>query len=133
MKKVIIMSFLILAFTMPFAQANELEKYPSNAEKNFLGADDYYHQVNRSEYTEYPDSVFKLREKVLYKDINKVFSNVPKQFNTTSGVGDGVGYNPKRQVYVFFSAKYVNKKLFSQYAVYDAETGRKISSAKQIL
>ncbi|NIK76376.1 hypothetical protein FHS15_001501 [Paenibacillus castaneae] len=130
MKKVIIMSFLILAFTMPLAQASKFEKYPDNAEKKFLGADEYYQQANRSEYTEYPDSVFKLRENVLYKDINKVFSNVPKQFNTTSGVGDGVGYNQKRQVYIFISAKYVNKKLFSQHAVFDAETGRKISSAK---
>ncbi|MGM0885218.1 MAG: hypothetical protein ACQEXQ_29765 [Bacillota bacterium] len=130
MKKIVIMSFLILAFTMPFAHANELEKYPGNADKNFPTADVYYQKVNRNEYTEYPDAVFKLREKVLFKDINKVFSLVPKQFGA-SAVG-GNGYNPERQVYVFISAKYVNERPFSQHAVFDAETGRMIAGAKQL-
>ena len=124
------MSFLILAFTTPFAQANELEKYPGNADKIFPSADVFYQKVNRNEYTEYPDAVFKLREKVLFKDIDKVFSLEPKQFGG-SAVG-GTGYNPERQVYVFISDKYVNEKPFSQHAVFDAETGRMIARAKQL-
>jgi len=130
LKKIIIMSFLILVFTTQFAQANELEKYPGNADKSFPTADEFYQKVNRNEYTEYPDTVFKLREKVLFKNIDKVFSLVPKQLGA-SAVG-GNGYNPERQVYVFFSAKYVNEKPFSQHAVFDAETGRMIAEAKQL-
>ncbi|MDQ0888880.1 hypothetical protein QFZ81_003968 [Paenibacillus sp. V4I9] len=131
MKKITIMSILIFVFIMPLAQADEFEKYPGNADKTFLTADIYYQQVNRNEYTEYPDSVFKIREKILYKDINNVFSLVPKQFGTTTDVSTD-GYNPERQVYVFISARYVNKKSFSQHAVFDAETGRMIAGAKQL-
>jgi hypothetical protein len=80
--------------------------------------------------TEYPDSAFKLQEKVLFKDINKVFSLVPKQFGASSVSGNG--YNSERQVYVFISAKYVNNKPFSQHAVFDAKTGRIIARAKQL-
>jgi len=129
MKK-LIMSFLILAFIMPFAQANELEKYPRNADENFPTADIFYQQVNRNEYTEYPNAVFKLREKVLFKNINEALSRIPKQFGASS-VG-GTGYNPERQVYVFASAKYINKKPFHQHAVFDAETGRMIFRGKQL-
>lgn len=130
MKKIILISSLILALTMPLALAKDIEKYPGNADKNFPKADVYYQKVNRDEYTEYPDSEFVLREKVLYKDINKVFSRVPKQYSAASEVGGGMGYNPERQVYVFFSAKYENKKLNTQHAVFDAETGRLIARAK---
>jgi hypothetical protein len=124
------MSFLIFAFTAPFAQANEHEKYPGNADKNFPTADVYYKGLNRSDYTEYPDAVFKAREKVLFKDINNVLSRLPKQFGK-SEVG-GSGFNPERQVYVFVSACYVNGKPFDQHAVFDAETGRMIASGKSI-
>jgi hypothetical protein len=121
LKKILILSFLILAFTAPFAQANELEKYPGNADKNFPVGDVYYQKLNRNEYTEHPNAVFNFREKVLFKDINKVLSRVPKQFGA-SKVG-GIGYNPERQVYVFICAGYEDEKPFSQHAVFDAETG----------
>lgn len=116
---------------MPLAHADEFEKYPGNADKNFPSADMFYQKVNQNEYTEYPDSVYKIREKILYKDLNNVFSLVPKQFGTTTDI-NADGYNPERQVYVFISAKFVNKKPFHQHAVFDAETGRMISGGKQL-
>ncbi|GMK37034.1 hypothetical protein PCCS19_00870 [Paenibacillus sp. CCS19] len=80
---------------MSFAQASELEKYPGNSDKTFPSANDFYQQINRNEYTEYPDSVFKLRRKVLYKEIDDVLVLAPEQFGKASV--NGIGYNPARQ------------------------------------
>jgi hypothetical protein len=55
-----------------------------------------------------------------------LFKSVP---NGASGVSDGVGFSPNRQVYVFVSTGYVDGKLFYQHAVIDAETRLKISYA----
>jgi hypothetical protein len=117
---------VILSLNVPLVLASEDEKYPNNENMLFPTADEFYKKIDRHVYSEYPVSVYKLRKKVFYKDLNTVFKSVP---NGASGVGDGVGFSPNRQVYVFVSTGYVDGKLFYQHAVFDAMTNREISRA----
>jgi hypothetical protein len=125
-KLILIVCIVIFSFNAPLTHASENEKYPNNENMLFPTVDEFYNKIDRHVYSEYPEAVFKLRKKVLYKDINTVFKSVP---NGASGVGDGVGFSPNRQVYVFVSTGYVDGKRFHQHAVFDAETRRKISGA----
>lgn len=103
-----------------------IEKYPSNAYKKFPTADQFYNEIARDEYTEPANPIYKLRLLVSYKDVNHVFKHVPYQ---VTGVGNGNGFNPERQVYVFVSTGSKNNQIYYQHAVFDAETRRKISGA----
>jgi hypothetical protein len=125
-KLILIVCIVIFSLNVPLVQASEDEKYPNNENMHFPTADEFYKKMDRHVYSEYPDAVFKLRKKVFYKDLNTVFKSVP---NGASGVGDGVGFSPNRQVYVFVSTGNVDGRLYYQHAVFDAETRLKISGA----
>jgi hypothetical protein len=125
-KLILIVCIVIFSLNISLTHASENEKYPNNENKFFPTADEFYKKIDRHVYSEYRDAVFNLRKKVFYKDLNTVFKSVP---NGVSGVGDGVGFSPNRQVYVFVSTGYVDGKLFHQHAVFDAETKLEISKA----
>jgi hypothetical protein len=104
-KLILIVCVVIFSLNVPLVQASEDEKYPNNENKNFPTADEFYEKIDRHVFSEYPDAVFKLRKKVFYKDLNTVFKSVP---NGASGVGDGAGFSPNRQVYVFVELREVD-------------------------
>lgn len=127
---VVILSTLIFLLNTSLVNATEVfEKYPSNAEQKFPTANQFYNEISRDDYTEPSSPVYSLREKTYYKDVNNVFERVPYK---VSNVGNGAGFNPQRQVYIFVSTEYQNGKLYYQHAVFDAETKRMISGASGI-
>lgn len=97
---------------------------PHNADKKFKDVNEFYNSLDREQYTEYPNAKLNIREKVFFKDINKVLSQADKYGRSRVG---GEGYHPKRQVYVFVS---VSPEERSKDAVFDAETGRKIAGSE---
>jgi hypothetical protein len=118
----------LFTINVQLAQATQQEqpwsKYPNNAEKKFKDVNEYYTSLNREQYTEFENAKLNIREKVFFKDINKVMARADKY---GSGSVSGAGYHPKRQVYVFVS---VSPGGLSKHAVFDAETGIKISGAQ---
>jgi hypothetical protein len=62
----------------------------------------YNNKMSRINYTEYQDSVFKLREKVVFKDINKIFCNVPKKLGASTVTG---AVHKGKYMYLFRKSK----------------------------
>lgn len=130
MKKVSIflITLLVTLFTLNvqgFAQSNSVEepwnKYPDNSGMNFPDVDSFYNSIDKKEYVEFKFAKLNIREKVYFKDINKILSKADKYGVSRSG---GVGYHPKRQVYVFVTVSEDGEKMVT--AIFDAETKRRI-------
>lgn len=118
-KIVTLVTMLMLAFTVGLSSnpAYAQEKYPDNSSKRFVDVNTFYKSLDKSEYTEYKNAKMNIREKVFFKDINKVLSRAD-HLGGQSRVG-GDGYNPKRQVYVFLTVSEDGKD--SKHIVVDAE------------
>jgi hypothetical protein len=107
MRKILIMVNILLTLSVPLAQASgfekypQFEKYPGNANKHFPTVYIFYQKIIRQEYTEYPNAVYTLREKSLFKNVNSIFTHVPKKFRVLDFGGSG--FSPERQVYIFVS------------------------------
>lgn len=129
-KIVALVTMLMLAFSVGLSSnpAYAQEKYPDNSSKKFADVNTFYKSLDKSEYTEYKNAKMNIREKVSFKDINKVFSRAD-QFGCGARVG-GDGYNPKRQVYVFLTVSEDGKD--SKHIVVDAETQKTIAKAEPL-
>lgn len=118
-KIVALVTMLMLAFMIGLSlnPAYAQEKYPDNSSKKFPDVETFYKSVDKNDYTEYKNAKMNIREKVYFKDINKVFSRAD-HFRVGARVG-GDGYNPKRQVYVFLTVSEDGEH--SKHMVVDAE------------
>ncbi|MDQ0270113.1 hypothetical protein [Cytobacillus purgationiresistens] len=133
MKKVFFMAFLLIFLTLgvshSFAEQNTdakpWNKYPDNSEKNFMDVDVFYDSLDKNLYKEYQNAELNIREKVFFKDINKVFEKADKHGSSRIS---GDGYHPQRQVYVFVTVSKDGKHMTT--AVFDAEKQRLISASK---
>ncbi|TKC19616.1 hypothetical protein [Robertmurraya kyonggiensis] len=131
-KKTLIFFLLVSIFTLNaqfiFAEAKDGEepwrKYPDNSAKNFKDPDAFYDSLDKKLYVEFENAKLNIREITNFKDINKVLSKADKYGWTRSS---GVGYHPKRQVYVFVTVSEDGKKMLT--AEFDAETQSLISSS----
>ena len=131
MKKIVtLITMLLLAFIIGLSSnpAHAQEKYPDNSYKKFPDVETFYMSLDKSEYTEYENAKMNIREKVFFKDINKVFSRADHLAGEARVGGDG--YNPKRQVYVFLTVSEDGKD--SKHIVVDAETQKTIAKAEPL-
>jgi len=120
MKRIVtLITMLLLAFTIGLSSnpAYAQDKYPDNSTKKFSDAESFYSSLDKSEYTEYENAKMNIREKVYFKDINKVLSKADHLIGETRVGGDG--YHPKRQVYVFLTVSEDGEH--SRHMVVDAE------------
>ncbi|WP_062047353.1 hypothetical protein [Bacillus sp. JCM 19034] len=91
--------FIILSLVVSSVYAEEpWSKYPDNSDKEFMDANAFYETIDKNLYTEYEGAKVNSREKVSYKDINKILSKFDDYGKARVG---GNGYHPTRQVYVF--------------------------------
>jgi hypothetical protein len=81
--------------------------------------------LDKNEYVEFENAKLNIREKTSFGNINKVLARADQY---GAGRVGGVGYHPKRQVYVFVTVSQNGKK--NMMVVFDAETGRKISESR---
>lgn len=65
---------------------------------HFKDADSFYKSLDKKQYVEFKNATLNIREKTYFKDINNVLSRADQYGESRVG---GVGYNHKRQVYVF--------------------------------
>ncbi|MCM3180201.1 hypothetical protein [Cytobacillus horneckiae] len=136
MKKIItfilIMFCLLMSGYSPLANQNSdsplWEKYPDNSDKVFPDADTLYKSLDRNFYSEYENAKMNIREKVFYKDINKVYSRADR-YGKNRESGDG--FHPKRQVYVFLTVSEDGK--YVKTLTVDAETKRPLSKSEPLL
>lgn len=122
------MLLVVFAIGVSANAAYAQEKYPDNSTKKFSDVNSFYSSLDRSHYTEYENAKMNIREKVLFKDINKVFSKADRLVGETRVGGDG--YNPKRQVYVFLTVSEDGKD--SKNLVVDAETQKTIAKGEPL-
>lgn len=122
----IILFFLNVQFAMAKSSTgNEpWRKYPDNSSMKFMDVDSFYESLDKRKYSEFENAKLNIREKVYFKDINKVLAKAAQYGKARNG---GEGYHPKRQVYVFVTVSQDGKKMIT--AVFDAETKRFISKS----
>ncbi|MDQ0268891.1 hypothetical protein [Cytobacillus purgationiresistens] len=133
MKKISFIAFLLISLILggyhSLAEQNNNAKpwykYPDNSEKNFMDVDVFYNSLDKNLYKEYQNAELNIREKVFFKDINKVFEKADK-YGSSRTSGDG--FHPQRQVYVFVTVSKDGKHMTT--AVFDAEKQRLISASK---
>ncbi|WP_223593728.1 hypothetical protein [Neobacillus bataviensis] len=99
-------------------------KYPDNSGMEFIDVDSFYESLDKKQYVEFENAKLNIREKVSFKDINKVLSKADKYGKSRTG---GEGYHPKRQVYVYITVSQDGKKMKT--AVFDVEKQRPISAS----
>ncbi|MGE8082023.1 hypothetical protein [Peribacillus loiseleuriae] len=109
-------------FAQPTTGKETWSKYPDNSGMKFEDVDSFYDSLDKNQYIEFESAKLSIREKVNFKDINKVLSKAEKYGKTRSS---GNGYHPKRQVYVFITVSQDGQKMRT--AVFDVETQRPIS------
>jgi hypothetical protein len=81
-----------------------------------------------SEQDEYKNAKMNIREKVFFKDINKVLSKADHFLGKNRVSGEG--FNPKRQVYVFLTVSEDGK--YIKNLIVDAETKRPIVKSEPL-
>jgi hypothetical protein len=138
MKKITTFIFLLVTLfavnvqlVLAESKADEVpwSKYPDNSAKNFQDVDLFYDSLDKKWYVEFENAKLNIREKTYYQDINKVLSKADKYgFESRTG---GIGYHPKRQVYVFVTVSEDGKHVLN--AVFDAETQRLIASGSNFV
>jgi len=135
MKKVVSFTLLVIittvfSFNIQLVQAAQNQehwsKYPDNSAKSFKDADSFYKELNKKQYVEFENAKLNIREKTYRKDINSVLSRADQYGKSRVG---GVGYHPKRQVYVFVTVSQEGKMWT---AVFDAETGLKTNEGRDL-
>lgn len=133
MKKItslILLVVTLLTFNIQsvFAQSPIEEKpwnkYPDNSDQEFLDVNSFYKLIDKNQFEEYKNAKLNIREKVYFKDINKILSKADKYGKVRT---DGDGYHPKRQVYVFVTVSADGKKM--KQAIFDAEKQILISAS----
>ncbi|MFJ7975794.1 hypothetical protein ACIQZI_08770 [Peribacillus sp. NPDC096379] len=135
MKRIIPIAFIgiltaIFAINIQLVQATQNQepwsKYPDNSAKSFKDADSFYKSLNKKQYVEFENAKLNIQEKTYFKDVNSVLSRADQYGKSRVG---GVGYHPKRQVYVFVTVSQEGKMWT---AVFDAETGRKSNESRDL-
>lgn len=104
------------------------DKYPDNSDKNFPDAESFYNSLDKNQYDEYKNAKMNIREKVFFKDINKVLSKADHFLGKNRVSGEG--FNPKRQVYVFLTVSEDGK--YIKNLIVDAETKRPIVKSEPL-
>lgn len=104
------------------------DKYPDNSDKNFPDAESFYNSLDKNQYDEYKNAKMNIREKVSFKDINKVLSKADHFLGKNRVSGEG--FNPKRQVYVFLTVSKDGK--YIKNLIVDAETKRPIIKSEPL-
>lgn len=109
-------------------RTGSLDKYPNNSSNNFPDAESFYNSMDKNEYDEYKNAKMNIREKVFFKDINKVLSKADHFIGKNRVSGEG--FHPKRQVYVFLTVSEDGK--YIKNLVVDAETKRPIVKSEPL-
>lgn len=109
-------------------RTGSLDKYPDNSAENFPDAESFYNSLDKNQYDEYKNAKMNIREKVFFKDINKVLSKADHFIGENRVSGEG--FHPKRQVYVFLTVSEDGK--YIKNLVVDAETKRPIAKSEPL-
>ncbi|RUU72320.1 hypothetical protein EOC06_38170 [Mesorhizobium sp. M7A.F.Ca.MR.362.00.0.0] len=99
------------------------------ASEKFADADSFYNSIDQKQYHEYKNAKMNIREKVSFKDINKVLSKADKFIGENRVSGNG--YDPNRQVYVYLTVSENGKDIKN--IVVDAETKQIIIKSEPLL
>ncbi|EFV74822.1 hypothetical protein HMPREF1013_04848 [Bacillus sp. 2_A_57_CT2] len=111
--------------------------YPANNDKEIKDSADQFYRALQTQfhYKEYPNATMSIREKVLFKDIDKFVYKMKDGKLEHSYPGSNIkDFYPapdlNRQVFFLMTVKETEKDFKGQYAVYDAETGNMITAGK---
>lgn len=128
MKKIITMLLFAFIFGLSANPIYAQDKYPDNLAKNFPDAESFYNSLDKNQYEEYTNAKMNIREKVSFKDINKVLSKADHFLGKNRVAGEG--FNPNRQVYVFLTVSEDGK--YIKNLIVDAETKRPIIKSEPL-
>ena len=136
MKKMITAMILLVVLVMGIStnsiQAKETakeswSKYPDNSSEKFASPN--YSSIDQKQYTEYKNAKMNIREKVSFKDVNKVLSKADKFIGENRVSGDG--FHPNRQVYVYLTVSENGKDIKN--IIVDAETKKVLFKSEPLI
>lgn len=106
-------------------EINTLYQYPNNQFQSFRDEDEFYQQLNRTIYEEYPHASWNIRQKMAFRDIAEATENFYLQTNSKQEIIDLSQHtfvHPNRQVYFLASFQHNTDETYRKFLVIDAET-----------
>ncbi|WP_155590990.1 hypothetical protein [Lysinibacillus cavernae] len=106
-------------------EINTLYQYPNNQFQSFRDEDEFYQQLNRAIYEEYPLASLNIRQKMAFKDVSKATQSFYLQTNSKYEIIDLSQHtfiHPNRQIYFLASFQHNSDETYHKFLVIDAET-----------
>lgn len=130
----ILLVVLVMGISTNSIQAKEpakesWSKYPDNSSEKFASPNSFYSSIDQKQYTEYKNAKINIREKVSFKDVNKVLSKVDEFIGENRVSGDG--FHPNRQVYVYLTVSENGKDIKN--IIVDAETKKVLFKSEPLI